>query len=73
MQISNTEPNTSFNVESPGPTTNYTVVNKPTSSYSVVEVVTNSLYAIRRYLFWGSSHDAGVLKWESLTSKWDEL
>jgi hypothetical protein len=72
MQVTDKNLNTSYNVESPGPTTNYSVVNKPSSNYAIETVLVNSLYVIKRYLFWGSSSDLGTLKWESLTSKWDE-
>lgn len=73
MQVTDTNTNTSYTVESPGPTTNYGIIDKPASSYSISTVLVNSLYVIKRYFFWGSSSDLGGFKWESLTSKWDEV
>ena len=73
MQITNPNPNTSYTITSSNPSSTYTEVSKQPSIYDISTLFINSVYAIKRYLFWGSSSDLGALKWESLSSKWDEL
>ena len=73
MQITNTEPNTSYSIASAEPSSSYTEVQKEASNYAISTVLLNSVYVIKRYLFWGSSNDLGAFNWESLSNKWDEV